>query len=281
MASEQLAHARIGEWKDSLIAPKLNVRIYDGRRQDGRSGDVPLILHFHGGGFVDGDLDSGAAVASVLAGAGSVVVSLDYPLAPAWPFPAAAEAGDRALAWLARERTRLAGPRAPLFVAGEEAGGNLAAAVAMMSRDRGGPTLSGQILISPMLDSLVATASQRGAPQDGIGSYCADGWRAYLANADDAMHPYAAPAQSLRQLGLPPALLITASDDPLRDETREHANHLQTAGVHARLHVLPGPTGWPMSLRRPLPETCAAAIRDAARTFLAAPAAIKPARKSR
>jgi acetyl esterase/lipase len=106
-----------------------------------------------------------------------------------------------------------------------------------------------------------------------VGCPCADGWRAYLADADDALHPYAAPAQSLRQGGLPPALLITASDDPLRDETRAHAERLQRAGVKARLHVVPAPTGWPLGFRQPLSESCATALRSALKSFLADPSA--------
>jgi len=184
----------------------------------------------------------------------------------------------RALVWLAREKRRLAGAKVALFVAGEEAGGNLAAAIAMMARDRGGPALAGQILISPMLDVCVATASQRDARNGPVGCPCADGWRAYLPNAEDALHPYAAPAQSLRQAGLPPALLVTAADDPLRDETREHAERLQYAGVKTRLHVVPAPTGWPMSLNRPLSESCAAALRSAVKSFLASPSETQPSR---
>ena len=268
-------------WRDENIDAQLKLRIYDGRRAD--AAIVPLILHLHGGTFVGGSLESGAAVAGVLAATGAVVASLDYPLAPAHPFPHAVEAAHRALVWLARQKRRLAGPKTALFVAGEDAGGNIAAAVAMVARDRGGPALAGQILLSPMLDPCVGTESQRKAKAGPVGCPCADGWRAYLSNADDALHPYAAPAQSARQAGLPPALLLTAADDPLRDETRAHAERLLKAGVKARLHVVPAPTGWPRAYREPLSamsESCAAALRNAVKTFLASPSETQPSRSS-
>lgn len=234
---------------------RLGLRLYGGR-------GTALVLHFHGGGFVGGSLDSGAAVAQVLAEAGAAVASVDYPLAPARPFPQAVEAGHAALLWLDRQRRRLATPQAPLFVAGEEAGGNLAAAVALVARDRGGPALAGQILLSPMLDVCVASASQRDAHDGPVGCPCADGWRAYLAQAADALHPYAAPGASMRLAGLPRTLLITAQDDPLRDETLAYALRLRTAGIAACSSVLPITTGWPRSYQQPGPAAWTTPLRE-------------------
>ena len=226
----------------------LNLRLYGcGTKCAG----MPLLLHFHGGAFTGGSLDEGAAVAQSLAAAGAAVVSLDYPLAPARPFPAAIEAGYAALQWLQAQRKPLASARSPLFVAGEEAGGNLAAAVAMLARDRDGPDLAGAILFSPMVDMCVATASQRGARNGPVGCRWADGWRSYLARDDDAVHPYAVPGRSLRLAGLPPMLLFSAADDPLRDETQDFARRLRAGGVTAELQVLDSPTGWPGSYRQP------------------------------
>lgn len=210
---------------------------------------TPLVLHFHGGAFTGGSLGEGAAVARALAGAGAVVASLAYPLAPQRPFPQALESGYAALQWLHSQRKSLSGARAPLLVAGEEAGGNLAVGVAMITRDRGGPALAGAILLSPMLDMCVATASQRGANNGPVGCRIADGWRAYLARADDAVHPYAVPARALRLAGLPPTLLVSALDDPLRDETQAFTRRLHDAGVTADCRLLSGPTGWPYSYR--------------------------------
>src|SRR5262245_6279253 len=99
------------------------VRVYGERPH---AGAAPLVLHFHGGHFDAGDLDSGQVVAQMLADAGAVVASVDYPLAPDHPFPAAAEAGHDVLMWLHKHRASLAGAGAALWVAGEEAGGNLA-----------------------------------------------------------------------------------------------------------------------------------------------------------
>lgn len=221
--------------------------------------NAPLVLHLHGGAFAGGSLDSGAPLATLLAEAGAHVVSLDYPLAPAHPFPAAVEAGYEALQWLDRNRRRLAGARAPLWVAGEEAGGNLAAAVAMVARDRDGPALDAQLLLSPMLDPCIATASQRQAGAGAAGCRVADGWCAYLARCDDALHPYAVPGRSMRLTGLPRTLLVSATDDPLRDETQAYHHRLRAAGVEAVLAVLDEPTGWPLSF----PQAATAAWRPA------------------
>lgn len=224
--------------------PPMAARIY-GRRQ---GTDTPLVLHFHAGSFVGGSLACGERVAQLLADAGAVVVAVDYPLAPAKPFPAALEAGHAALDWVWRRRARLAGSAARLVVAGEEAGGNLAAALALMARDCRQPALAGQILLSPMLDTCVATASLRGAKAGPVGCRWADGWNSYLSRPDDAMHPYAAPAQSTRLAGLPPTLMVTADDDPLRDEAAAYAARLRDIGIPVTSARLPKPTGWPCSL---------------------------------
>jgi acetyl esterase/lipase len=112
---------------------------------------TPQVLHLHGGAFVAGAPADGCCVAALLRQAGASVHSFDYPLAPDHPFPQAVESAYAVLAGM-QPRRRCA----PLYVAGEEAGGNLAAALALMARDRGGPALAGQILLSPMLDVCVA-----------------------------------------------------------------------------------------------------------------------------
>lgn len=224
-----------------------------------------LLLHLHGGGFVGGSALASAAMVARLAAAGAVVASFDYPLAPQHPFPEPAEAAFAALQWLDRQRERLLHAQAPLFVAGEDAGGNLAAALALMARDRGGPALAGVLLLSPMLDACVGTASQRRAGNGPVGCPCADGWRAYLAEAADLLHPYAVPAGSLRLGGLPPMLLATAADDPLRDETLAFAQRLRAAQVPVSAPVLPAPTGWPRSLVQadaPWSDTLTALLHD-------------------
>lgn len=223
-----------------------------------------LVVHFHGGAFVGGSAADSAPLARSLAAAGAVVVSVEYPLAPAHPFPAAVESGHAVLAWAASQRQRLAGPQAGLVLAGEEAGGNIAAAVALAARDRHGPGVDGQILISPMLDPRLGTPSLRRCKAGAAGCVWADGWAAYLGGHGVADHPYATPARALRLGGLPPALILTAEDDPLRDEALAYGRRLAEAGVAATLRVLPAPTGWPCALiaGAPAPEALHQALNE-------------------
>ena len=207
--------------------PPLALRVW-GRKPRGAT--LPLVLHFHGGAFTSGDLDTGEGLAQLLAGSGAVVVSLAYPLAPAHRFPDAVEAGYAALTWLYKQRNRLAGAGAPLFVAGEEAGGNIAAAVALMVRDRAHPPLAGQILVAPMLDPCNATASLRQTMGEATGCKWIDGWQQYLRGPMDAEHPYAVPCHAQRLAGLPPTLILTGADDPMRDEAMAYTQRLQEAG---------------------------------------------------
>ncbi|MEO8121130.1 MAG: alpha/beta hydrolase [Rhodoferax sp.] len=229
----------------------LGVRFYGRRSALATSDRAPLVVHFHAGAFVAGSLDSGSCIPRLLAQAGAVVMSIDYPLAPAQPFPQAVETGYAALLWAWKARNKLAGKGAPVFVAGEEAGGNLAAAVALMARDQLTPTLAGQILLSSMLDPCMATASLRCVDAGPVGCLWADGWHHYLPRLAQANHPYAAPGNALRLAALPPTLLLTAQDDPLRDESLAYAERLRGAGRLVHAAVLPGPTGWPGSYLQP------------------------------
>ncbi|HJV61071.1 MAG TPA: alpha/beta hydrolase fold domain-containing protein, partial [Albitalea sp.] len=150
--------------------------------------------------------------------------------------------------------------------------GNIAAAASLMSRDRGEPALAGQILLSPMLDVCVATASLRKAHAGPVGCRWADGWRSYLPRASDALHPYATPGSAVRLAGLPPTLLITAHDDPFRDETAAYAQRLRGDGVAVDELRLPMPTGFPAPyMEAPPCETpWAETVRQTLRRFLAA-----------
>lgn len=220
-------------------------RVY-GKRAKGET--VPLVLHFHGGTFVCGGLDNGRNVARLLAGAGALVVSLDYPLAPESPFPEPIEVGYAALEWLFKQRTKLGGKGAQVYVAGEEAGGNLAAAVALISRDRAHPPVAGQILLSPMLDPCAGTASLRKATSDAPECRWASGWEKYLSCPSNATHPYAVPSGSLRLAALAPALVLVGSDDAMRDEALTFAARLRTAGIEVTSSVLPSAKDWPKAL---------------------------------
>lgn len=235
----------------------VQARIYG----DKVAGGGPLVLHFHGGTFVCGDLDDGRMVARLLAASGAVVVSLAYPLAPQNPFPGAIEVGFDVLEWLFKNRTRLAGKGARIFLAGEEAGGNLAAAVALIARDRGHPPLAGQVLLSPMLDPCVGTESLRKATADD-GMHCkwAEGWAKYLGRPKDALHPYAVPSASLRLGQLAATLVVVGQDDAMRDEGLAYAARLRDAGNTVTSIVLPSAAGWEESLAQGASGECPCAV---------------------
>jgi acetyl esterase/lipase len=221
------------------------LRVY---RRAGIGPHAPVVLHLHGGSFVAGHLDSGRTVAALLAEAGAVVASVDYPLAPQHPFPQALVTAFDVLTHIARGGASFVGKRPRLYVAGEEAGGNIAAALALMARDQKTPLLLGQILLSPMVDPCMATCSVREAKAGPAGCQWADGWHQYLGTPDKAEHPYASPIGSSRLAGVAPALLVTATDDLLRDEALSYAHKLRESGVAVRQHVLAAPTGWPCAL---------------------------------
>ena len=234
----------------------------------------PLVLHFHGGNFACGDLDDGRCVARLLVEAGAAVVSMAYPLAPLHPFPDATEVGYEALEWLYKQRTKLAGKGAPVYLAGEEAGGNLAASLSLMARDRAHPPLAGQLLLSPMLDPCVGTASMREATDDaGEVTACKyfKGWKDYLGRPRDAEHPYAVPGAARRLADLAPTLVLTGQDDPMRDEALSYAKRLQEAGIPVRSQVLSSAQGWPEALADPATADsacpCAASVLQQFRLF--------------
>ena len=246
----------------------LHARIY-GRRRAGVA--APLVLHFHGGAFVSGDLDSGACIARLLAEVDAIVVSVAYPLAPEHRFPDAVEAGYAALQWVHKQRNKLAGNGAQVYLAGDEAGGNLAASVALVARDRAEPPLAGQILVAPMLDPCVGTASLRETQAcDTGGCKWADGWQQYLRGPMDAEHPYAVPGRARRLVDLPPALVLTGRDDPMRDEALAYAQRLRDAGIPVTSGLLDNQTGWPESLTEPPTDECpcAAGVKRHLREFL-------------
>jgi acetyl esterase/lipase len=251
------------------------VRVF-GKRTPG----APVVLYLHGGAFTGGSLDTSLTVPALLARAGAVAVSADYPLAPQHPFPHALEAMFDLLGALQKCCAEWASRRSEVFVAGEEAGGNLAAGLALMARDRRAP-LAGQILLSPMLDPLMGTCSLRSAEAGAVGCPFADGWHAYLGSPEKAAHPYAAPFGASRLAGVAPALLLTTLDDPLRDESETYARRLREAGVRVQFCVLPA-TGWPAALSLPAGEVAdeapwaSDAVAQFKQFFAAAAAARRP-----
>jgi acetyl esterase len=264
------ADKTIGTGEHALAA-----RIY---RDVSAAGTAPLVLHMHAGAFVTGSVETGRPIAQLLAEAGAVVVSAEYPLAPAHPFPKAVQSLFHVLTWLHANRPEGASKKSALFVAGEEAGGNLAAALALMARDQQRPALAGQILLSPMLDPSLATCSMREANTGDADCPWVVGWNQYLGTADKAAHPYAAPFNSSRLAGAAPALIVTAEDDHLRDESLRYAQRLRESGVAVREHVLTETTHWPCALTDTAltDRPWAGAVRDRFRSFL-----LKPASHSR
>ena len=228
----RLGLARV--WEERVPAPDggLAVRLYRPRRA--RPG---LVVFLHGGGFVHCGLQSHDAICCRLARASRrLVASVDYPLAPEHRFPAAPEAAYAALLALAARRASLGAGASGLAVAGDSAGGNLAAVLCRLARERGGPAIDFQLLFYPVLDGLRETESRMAL---GRGHFLTEaGMRWYLAQyLDDAAHAADArfaPGLADDLAGLPPALVVTAEYDPLRDEGEAYAARLAGAGVPAR-----------------------------------------------
>ncbi len=219
---------------------ELPVRIY----RPAGPGPFPIVMYFHGGGFVLGNLDTAETVCRALStGSRSVVVSVDYRLAPEHKFPAAVEDCLAATRWAAEHAEAIGGDPARLAVSGDSAGGNLAAVVALRCRDEGGPPLRGQLLIYPITDHYSAGAASYEANADGYFLTKA-GMRwfldHYLTGAEDAVHPHLAPLRSEDLGDLPPAFVITAEYDPLRDEGDRYADRLRAAGVDTVHRPCPG-----------------------------------------
>jgi len=209
---------------------EVRVRLY---RPDNRT-PAPLIMFFHGGGWVLCDLDSHEFLCRDLANAsGCAVVAVDYRLAPEVPFPGALEDCYMALQFFASHAKDHGLDAGRIAVCGDSAGGNLAAAVALKSRDQGGPALRHQALLCPALDSACNSASML---TNGTGFMLSRDimswfWNCYLAKSADASNPLASPAQARILANLPPTSIATAEYDPLRDEAELYADRLRAAGV--------------------------------------------------
>ena len=197
-------------------------------------GPFPILAWYHGGGWVLGDLESADASARHLCvGAECVVVSVDYRLAPETKFPGPAEDCYAATVWAVNNAAAIDGDGTRIAVGGDSAGGNLAAAISLMAAERNGPDIAFQLLVYPVTDRNFETPSYNDNAEgymllrDGMVWY----WDQYLANDADAANPFAAPMQAQSLAGQPPALVITAEFDPLRDEGESYACRLEGAGV--------------------------------------------------
>jgi acetyl esterase len=217
------------------LAGDLPVRVYT---PEGR-GPLPIVVFFHGGGWVLGSLDTHDPFCRALcAGAGCVVVSVGYRLAPEHRFPAASEDALAATRWVAEHAAEIGGDPARIALSGDSAGGNLATVTALRIRDEGGPALRGQLLIYPVVGyhtpptpSYIENAEGYGMTRKTMVWF----WEQYLADESQATHPHAAPLVAPDLRGLPPALVITVEYDVLRDEGERYAERLRAAGVTARL----------------------------------------------
>lgn len=201
-------------------------------------GPFPLLVSFHGGGFVLGNLDTHDALCRTLTNqTRCLTVSVDYRLAPEHPFPAAVEDCYAATEWAAAHAAEIGGDSERMAVGGNSAGGNLAAVVARRARDQGGPPLVYQWLIYPILDRPGTTASY----EENAEGYQLTRelmlwlWNHYLPDRSLDRDPRAAPLQAADLHNLPPALIVTAEYDPLRDEGELYAQRLRQADVPARV----------------------------------------------
>lgn len=196
------------------------------------------LVYFHGGGWVIGNLDSHDETCRRLcAGSGCTVISVDYRLAPETRYPGAMIDCFDATRWVAQEAASLGIDASRIAVGGDSAGGNLAAAVALKARDAGGPSIAFQLLIYPVTDANFETGSYR---DNATGYFLTRSgmqwfWDHYVPGTADRKEAYAAPLQAKSLRGLPPALVLTAEFDPLRDEGEAYAEAMVAAGVDVGL----------------------------------------------
>jgi len=218
---------------------EIAVRIYTPEGE----GPHGVLVHYHGGGFVIGGLDThDKECRSLCRGAGCVVVAVDYRLAPEHRFPAAPEDGYAALQWVAQNAASIGADPARIAVGGDSAGGNLSAVVALMARDREGPKLCFQLLVYPCVDARTSDAYPS-RKENEAGPILLLDTMVYFMNhyfGDEGDHaqrtdPLGSPLLAASHAGLPPALVITAEFDPLRDEGEAYARALEAAGVETKL----------------------------------------------
>jgi acetyl esterase len=244
-------------------AGPIAIRLY--RAHAAKDGDMqPALVYFHGGGWVIGSLDSHDGVCRQLAThSGCTILSVDYRLAPEHKFPAAVDDAIAATAWVSAHATRLGVDRNRLGVGGDSAGGNLAAVVAQHARDHGGPNLRFQLLIYPACDmgmghpSITEFAEQLPLTRSTM-KWFVD---LYLRGAADVGDWRASPLQARALTNLPPAYVLTAGYDPLRDEGEAYAAALKAAGVPVEANRFPGQIHGFLNMGKFIPEA-AEAVRE-------------------
>lgn len=223
-------------------AGNVPVRSY---RPQGISADavLPALVYYHGGGHTIGDLDTHDTLCRELCNqSGYAVFSVDYRLGPEHKFPAAVDDSFAALHWIATNAGRLSIDTGKLAVGGDSAGGNLAAVMSLLARDQGGPAIAFQLLIYPATDLRFLTPSHKANGQgyllttEVIEYFTAS----YLNKDSDRLDWHASPALAKDHRGLPPALIVTAGYDPLRDEGKDYADLLRAAGNQVEYIDYPG-----------------------------------------
>ncbi|MGY4349077.1 acetyl esterase [Bradyrhizobium sp. GM7.3] len=202
----------------------------------------PVVVYYHGGGWVGGGLDVVDEPCRALANrAGAIVVAPSYRLAPENKFPSAVEDAYAAMKWAGERIASFGGKIDKLFIAGDSAGGNLAAATTLMARDRNGPKISGQILLYPVVDAKADYPSMREHAEGYFLHTAALSWfwDHYLSAAADRNNPYASPING-NLAGLPRTLIVSMEYDPSRDEGEAYGTKLAAAGVDVRVTRMAG-----------------------------------------
>jgi acetyl esterase len=220
-----------------LGAGSIPIRLY----ASSNSGNLPVWVFFHGGGFVTGSLDTHDVPLRALANrCNCLIISVAYRLAPKNPFPIPPEDCYAATKWVANHAAEIGGDSSRIAVGGDGAGGNLAAVVALMARDYGGPHLVYQILIYPILDGTMSTfawieSADPVLTEDAMRAK----WDGYLPLGTDLLNPYISPVSARSLENLPPAFIIAVAGDPLRDDAEYYAYALKAAGVSTKISRYP------------------------------------------
>jgi acetyl esterase/lipase len=223
--------------EDRLIpgpAGDIPIRVYTPQR----SGPFPVLVFFHTGGWQVGNLDSQDPLCRRLTNVtGCIVVSVDYRLAPEHPFPVGLQDSYAATQWVASHASEFQGDPSRIAVVGDSAGANFAAVIALMARDQGGPKLAFQLMMFPSTDFRLNTASMEEYAEGYSVTRPMMVWirNNYLPNPEDWTNPLASPFLATDLSGLPPALIITAECDPLRDEGEAYGERLKEAGVSVKV----------------------------------------------
>jgi acetyl esterase/lipase len=222
-------------------APELRIRIYEPQN---RTKDQPGILYIHGGGYILGTPEmTDAGCRRMVSDIGCVVVSVDYRLAPEYPFPAPLEDCYAALTWFSEHAAELGVDASRIAVAGGSAGGGLTAALTLLARDRRGPKIIFQAPLYPMIDDRNITPSSREFTDSRVWSRGKNlfAWEMYLGPAyGEEVSPYGAPARAEDLNGLPPTYTYIGELDLFRDETLDYVTRLLQAGVPTEFHIYPG-----------------------------------------